>query len=430
MEADALSPAAREQVYRRNFGFFLADDILWNLAMGIISTETVIPDFVRHLTSSEILIGLVATLPAIGSTLPQLWVARYIVRHERKKWWFVGPNIPGRMLMLIFAFSVWGLGSGRPELLLPAFFICYALAAFCNGLTGVPWADLAGSSMDNRWRARELGLRTVVTGLALLGLAPLIGLVLGAGGPAFPANYGVLFTAAGALLTLGILPMAFIRELPGSKAVAKLPSLGEFLPGLGRALRDDLPFRAFILTRILVSLFLMAAPFYVGYATVQLGLASGVAVPVLLAMETAGSLAGALLYTWLGTRSNVLSIRLALGGFSIVPVCALLAGTFGPWLLYFGFLVSGTALSIWYSSYLNWIVGYARPEQRPNYVGLSNTLTAVFSLIAPVAGGAIVQALGYQPLFAVALLMALCALAVTARYLGSARLEASRREAV
>ena len=144
-------------------------------------------------------------------------------------------------------------------------------------------------------------------------------------------------------------------------------------------------------------------------------------------METVGSLSGALLYTWLGTHSNVLSIRLALGGFIVVPICALLAGTFGPLLLYIGFLVSGMALSIWYSSYLNWIVGYARPEQRPNYVGLSNTLTAAFSFIAPIIGGTIVQTLGYQPLFAVALLMALGALAVTMRYLGSTRLEASRR---
>src|SRR5436190_7035068 len=103
VDTQALLPAVREQVYRRNFVFFLADDILWNVGMGIISTETVIPDFVRHLTNSEVLIGLIATLPTIGGTLPQLLVARYIVRYERKKWWFVGPNIPARAMMLLFA---------------------------------------------------------------------------------------------------------------------------------------------------------------------------------------------------------------------------------------------------------------------------------------------------------------------------------------
>ena len=427
MEAQLLSTDVQEQVYRRNFVCFLADDILWNVGMGIISTETVIPDFVRHLTNSEVLIGLIATLPTIGGTLPQLLVARYIVRYERKKWWFVGPNIPARSMLLLFASVVLWLGKGQPEIILPVFFFCYAIQAFSNGLVGVPWADLAGSSLDNRWRARALGLRTAVTGVVLLGVAPLIGVVLGASGPAFPDNYLVLFVAAGVVLAIGILPGVFIHELPGSKSVAKLPSLAEFLPGLGRALRADVPFRAFIVTRVLVSLFLMAAPFYVGYATVQLGLASSVAVPILIAAETIGSLSGALAYTWLGTHSNVLSIRLALGAFILVPVCALLAGVFGPLLLYTGFLLSGIAVSIWNSSYLNWIVGYAPPGERPNYVGLSNTLTAVFSFIAPLIGGTIVQTAGYAPVFAVALLMALGALMVTVRYLGHVRMETSRR---
>jgi hypothetical protein len=43
-----------EPIYRRNFPFFLADSILFNLAMSIIGPTTLIPDFIRHLTSSEI----------------------------------------------------------------------------------------------------------------------------------------------------------------------------------------------------------------------------------------------------------------------------------------------------------------------------------------------------------------------------------------
>ena len=415
-----MSPAQRERVYRGNFFYFLADDISWNVADGMIGETTVIPDFVRLLTSSEILIGLSSSLPTIGGTLPQLLVARYIVRAERKKWWFVGPNIPARSMILIFAAILLWFGSGRPELILPAFFICYSILSFGNGLAGVPWADLAGTSLDNRWRARELGLRTVCTGLIMLAVAPLIGVVLGPGVLRFPDNYAVVFGAAGVVLVLGILPGLFIHELPGAKAVARLPALGEFLPELGRVLREDVPFRAFIITRMCVSLFMMGAPFYIGYATVELGLSSAVAVPVLLTMQTLGSLAGALAYTRLGTHSNLLSIRLAVGALALLPVCALLAGVAGPLLLYFGFMVSGLASSIWFSSYLNWIVGYAPPAQRPMYVGLSNTLTAVFSLLAPFIGGTIVQTLGYRPLFTVALVMALAALFVSLRFLRDA----------
>jgi hypothetical protein len=77
------SSSPRERIYRRNFVYFLADSLLFTLAMEIIGGTTVIPDFVRHLTNSEILIGLSGSLFTIGYLLPQLLVARYIVRYAR-----------------------------------------------------------------------------------------------------------------------------------------------------------------------------------------------------------------------------------------------------------------------------------------------------------------------------------------------------------
>jgi MFS family permease len=414
---EELSPSQRERIYRRNFVYFLADNTLFMVAMGILGATTVIPDFVRHLTNSEILIGLSGSLFTIGFTLPQLFIARYIVRHARKKWWFVGPNIPVRFVLLIFAVITTLLGKDHPELVLVVFFICYGIAGFGDGLVGVPWSDMTGTSLDHRWRARMLGLTNAGTGVIMLLITPLIGIALGARGPGFPYNYAILFGAAGILFALSIPLGVFIHELPGGKALEKLPSLGEFLPDLGRVLRDDVPFRAYIIVRMFTSLFLMAAPFYIGYATGRLGLSSDVAVPVLLAMLTIGSVGGALAYTWLGARSNLLSIQLALGCAALLPICALLAGVVGPVPLYFGFLLSGLSTSNLMSGYQNWIVSYANPDQRPIYVGLSNTLTAVISLMAPFIGGSIVQYIGYEAVFVVALVMTLGALYVTLRYL-------------
>jgi len=420
----------RERIYRRNFVYFLADNIVFTVAMGILGATTVIPDFVRRLTSSEILIGLSGSLFTVGFTLPQLFVARYIVRYARKKWWFVGPNIPVRFVILIFAVITALMGQDRPGAILWAFFLCYGIAALGDGLVGVPWADLAASSMDDRWRTRTFGLATAVGGVMMLFIAPLIGRILGDAGPGFPLNYAILFGAAGVLFALSILPGLFIHELPSGQAREELPSLGEFLPDLGRVLRDDVPFRAFIISRILGSLFMMAAPFYIGYATVELGLSSAVAVPVLLAMQTVGTVVGALAYTWVGARHNLLYMRLALGSAVLLPICALLAGIFGPLPLYFGFLVSSLATSMnLFSSCLNWLLGYCHPDQRPIYVGLSNTVTAVISLIAPFIGGTIAQDLGYRPLFVVSLVMAVGALYVTLRFLPEPRTGEARAAA-
>lgn len=416
-----ITPAERERVYRRNFLLFLSDGILFMVAMGMMGQTTVIPDFVRRLTDSEVLIGLSSSLFDIGWTLPQLFIARYIIRFERKKWWFVGPNIPTRLVILVFAGLVVGLGAGQPGAILLAFFICYGLAAVGDGVVGVPWADLMASSLDGRWRARMFGLMTAITGVVMLAIAPGIGVILGDEGPGFPENYALLFGIAGGLFALSTIPAIFLRELPGGKAAAKIPSMGEFLPELGRVLRTDAPFRAIIVTRMLTSLLAMAGPFYVGYATVQLGLSSEVAVPALLAMQTAGGVVGALVYTWLGSRNNLLYIRLALAGAASLPVCALLAGAVGPQPLYVGFFLSGLALSNLFFSYQNWVVTYAPADQRPIYAGLFNTVAAVISLCAPIIGGTIAQQAGYEMLFGVALVMALCALFVTLRHLHNPR---------
>ncbi len=406
-----------EPIYRRNFIWFLTDGILFMVALNMIGATTVIPDFMRNLTNSEILIGISGSLFDVGWTLPQLFIARYIVRAQNKKWWFIGPNIPSRFVILVFAGVLFWLGKDRPEFILLLFLVCYGLLGIGDGVVGVPWADLMGSSLDSRWRARTFGLMSASTGVIMLGVAPLIGYILGNGDWQFPNNYTVLFALSGVLFALSILPGLFIHELPGGKAVEKLTSLSEFLPQLGQVLRTDGAFRALIITRMLTSLFMMAAPFYIGYATTQLGLTSDVAVPNLLAMQTIGNILGALVYTWMGARNNALYIRLALGCAALLPISALVAGSAGPLPLYFGFLMSGLALSNLSFSYQNWVVGHAMPDQRPIYVGLFNTVSAIISLTAPFIAGTIVGQIGYGALFALALAMVLCALFVATRFI-------------
>lgn len=415
-DAIVLPQDANEPIYRRNFFFFLSDGILFSVALSIVGTTTVIPDFIRNLTDSEILIGLSSSLFDIGFTLPQLLIARYIIRVERKKWWFVGPNIPVRFVMLIFGLIVFLLGASQPQTILISFFICYSIVAFGDGLVGVPWADLVGTSLNSRWRARFFGIMSASAGLIMLALAPLIGLILGESGPGFPTNYAILFAASGTLFALSIIPTLFIHELPGGKAVEKLPSLGEFLPSLGTVLKTDVPFRSIVIARMFTSLFAMASPFYIGFATIQLGLSSTVAVPTLLAMQTIGGIGGALLYTWIGAKNNVLFLRLALAGAAILPISALIAAIIGPFPLYIGFLVSGLTLSNLFLSFQNWVITYATPDQRPIYAGLFNTIAAVITMITPFIAGTIAQTIGYEPLFVVALIMVFSALFITVRY--------------
>jgi hypothetical protein len=163
----SVIPSAHEHepIYRRNFIYFLLDNILFTLGITIVGPTTIIPDFIRRLTSSEVLIGLSSSLFDVGWTLPQLIISRIIVKAERKKWWFVLPNIPVRFVILAFAVITMLLGKNRPEAILVAFLICYGIAALGDGLVSVPWMVLAGTSLDGRWRARMFGLTSAIAGL-------------------------------------------------------------------------------------------------------------------------------------------------------------------------------------------------------------------------------------------------------------------------
>ncbi len=417
----SVSPTEREAAYQRNFWLFLADSIFFTVAMSLIGTTTVIPDFIRRLTDSEVLIGLSSSMFEIGWMLPQLFMARYLVKVASKKWWFAGPNIVVRFAIPAFAVLIFLLGKDQPGLLLAAFLLCYGIAAVGDGLVGVPWVDLVGSSLDDKRRARLFGFMTAISGLIMLGVAPLMGLILGESGPGFPNNYGILFGLAGVLFLGSIVPPLLLKDLPGGKPVETVPSFREYLPQLGRALQEDKPFRAMVITRMLSSLFMMASPFYIGYATVELGLSSEEAIPALVAMQTIGTISGALVYAWMGARHNLLYIKLALGLAALLPISALLAGIVGPWTLYIGYFASGLALSNLFASYLNWIIQHASPEQRPIYTGLFNTVAAVTLLTAPLIGGTLAETLGYRTVFGVALVMVLGALFVVARYIHDPR---------
>ena len=93
------------------------------------------------------------------------------------------------------------LGKGRPGAILLAFLMSYGIAGFGDGIVGVPWADLTGTSLDERWRARMFGLMTAVVGIMMLGLAPVIGVPL------------PLFSYGGSALVSALLGIGFLMNV-------------------------------------------------------------------------------------------------------------------------------------------------------------------------------------------------------------------------
>jgi len=76
--------------------------------------------------------------------------------------------------------------------------------------------------------------------------------------------------------------------------------------------------------------------------------------------------------------------------------------------LWVTFALLGTAIAALNVSSLNIILEFCAPEDRPTYIGLTNSLLAPVAVLAPLIGGVLATVTGYQGLFVVA---AFCGLA-------------------
>jgi MFS family permease len=70
------------------------------------------------------------------------------------------------------------------------------------------------------------------------------------------------------------------------------------------------------------------------------------------------------------------------------------------------FTLLGAYLAAGQVSGLNIILEFCKEEDRPTFIGLTNTLLAPLFALAPLLGGVIVQGFGFQTLFLCALLAA------------------------
>ncbi|MBN1565958.1 MAG: MFS transporter, partial [Anaerolineae bacterium] len=123
-----------------------------------------------------------------------------------------------------------------------------------------------------------------------------------------------------------------------------------------------------------------------------------------------------LLFARIGDRRTTFIVRFGLGLGMLQPIFALIAASTGPAPLYIAFIVMGIVSGFLEFSFVNWVIMYATPDQRPIYSGLFNTVYAVALLLAPIPGGMLVEALGYEAIFIVALLSVIAAFFVSIRY--------------
>jgi MFS family permease len=381
---------------RYNLGVNLADGAAYGLGWGFGSIGTIIPLFVSHLTTSALLIGLIPAIHAVGWQLPQLFMANSVSRLRRYKPMVMLLTIHERLPYLGLALVAFFLAVLGNRLALVLTFVMLIWQGLGAGFTANPWQSMVAKIIPSDWRGTFFGAQAALSNVLMSIAAIAAGYILDRVHSSLNFTLCFVLTAVG--MGLSYLVLGLTREpLDEEKTIPdRQPS--PWKGGL-EILRRDRNFTAYLIIRLLSQFATMGFAFYIVYGLRRFGMSDLTAGFLTAALMITSTIANALM-GWLGDR---LGHRLMLIIGSVAVTLSSLMAWGAPTIawLYPVFILSGLANVAYWTIGMAITVEFGTEETRPTYIGLSNTLVAPFTIIAPLIGGWIAQAVSFQATFMV-----------------------------
>jgi MFS family permease len=391
--------------FRRNFFANGMDMVTWLLGMSFMSISAIMPVYVRHLTDSPLIFGLIPALTDFGWFAPQLFLAPYVERLPRKYPWVMVLGAIERVPYLVLPVVVIALDGLPQNVAVLLFMVLWMWKAFGSGFVASPWQEMLAKVIPVSNRGR------------FFGLANLTGQLLGVGGSAlavailatvsYPYNFALSF-ALGALAVWASYGFIALTREPARPAATHSQRINrEYGRRLLSILRRDVNFRTYLGSRWLSYFGGMATGFIAVYAVEQFHLPDSVAA-VYTGILYAASVVGYGVGGTLGDRLGHRRVMQLAGAIWIAALGTMLLVTItqATWLLYVVFALLGLSNAGGVVSDFNLAMEFGPEAERPTYVGLARTSTGPALLIAPLIGGLIAQAIGYPAVFVTSLVFA------------------------
>ncbi len=392
---------------KRNFTVNVLDGTFFMLGMSFSSVVTVMPLYVSQLTDSPLLISLIPAIQNVGWFLPALFTAQYVERLPRKKPFVLLMTLNERIPFVGMALTALFTPILGPVLALALFFLFHIWRTFGSGFTSTPWQDMIGKIIPPRRRGTFYGLQFGAGGLAGAGGAFLAGLILQR--YPFSLNFAINFGLTAIAVSISFIFLSMARE-KAEKPAADRPKGREFWASLPVILRQNKNYSNYLGYRVLLVFGSMASAFVTVYGVSKLGVTDAQAGVLTFAMMAVETLAYPTL-GWLGDKiGHRRTMQIAALSTGLTALVALLAPT-ASWYLA-AYILLGLSVAATMVSNLSAIYDFCKPQEVPTYVGLTATLVAIPSFVAPLLGGVIASAASYEAVFIVSVLFSLVSLAV------------------
>jgi hypothetical protein len=401
---------------RRNFGLGVVNGIAYNVYIALLGTEVVMAWFLSSLTDSNLLISLLIPIDLGSWYFLQLILSGYVQRQPRSLPLYQHMGVIRVAVLAVLALTAFTLD--RPGVLLAIFFLAFTVNSIAAGVAALPFLNVVAKTIPPQRRGMYYGVRRFAGGLLGLLGGLLVKVILGPDfGLGFPRNYALLFS-------LGVMCTAV---LVGSFSFVVEPAevVNPLRIGLAKQLRRaaHLPFHdhnyaCFLGLRVAIVLAGFSLPFYAVFARRVLGAPEDMVGIYLIGSTLAGVLSNLLLGQVADRYGNRLVMRLAALTLVLPSSMALLIihlppiGLAKDLLFVLVFVFQGLHITAYNIGGSNYLLDMAPSLERALYIGFAHGIVGAAIFASPL-GGAIVDLLGFEPLFLFSLAFSLVAVVLS-----------------
>jgi len=380
----------------------LSDGGLFGVALGFASFSAVLPLFVASMTDSATLIGLVPAIHSAGWLFPQLFTASYVSRLRKYKRTVLMTTIHERIPFLGFAIVALLLPFIGRNAGLILTFLLLIWQGLGGGFTANAWTSMISKIIPPESRGTFFGLQGGLANLFISMSAIGAGYLLDYLNS--PWNFATCFLLAVVFFTLSWFALAQTREPEDTEKVIPAEKT-HFWVDAKRVLSRDKNFNWFLVVRVLSQFATMGFSFYIIYALREFNM-DAITAGFLTATLTISQTVANISMGWFGDRVGHRAM-LIIGAVAAFLSAVLAWNAASIAWFYPIFLLTGVAnVAIWTNS-MTMTVDFGGETERPIYIGLSQTLTAPATIIAPILGGWIVDAAGFTPTFTISIILSL-----------------------
>lgn len=386
----------------RNFYLILLNGIFVSVAFRFIDSNMVISAFVKQLTGSNIMVGVVSSTVSAGFMWPQLVMSNLLEHRQFKMPFYNFGSVIRVSAWAFITLSVFFIGSKNDLLLFSCFYAMYFIACSSIGVSSIPFNDIVAKAVPSERRARLFGLRQLIGEILGIGVGIVIKIILNEEfGVSFPHNYAILFGLGTVFMAATWASFAMVQE-PLQPVINDKRKFREHLERGLSFLKNDRNYKHYILFRVSSAFGNMCIPFYVPFALDRLKMPHE-SIGLFTAVGAVTAVASNILWSYVGERHGSHRLIVYASLFSCVSPLIALSSVFMPTTLqpeYYllVFLTNQVFTSGINIANITYTLDIAPIESRPTYIGFINTFVFPLSFV-PIFAGFLLKFLPYELIF-------------------------------